>query len=230
MQSINNYFPDNLYHSYLVEGDESFVLPLLKKFLLEKNYIKENSPDLFIEVYESFTMDNIEVVKEWHSGKSLEEGGRRFCIISSKFINHDAERTLLKILEEPKEGTHFFIITPDVSILLDTIRSRTHTIKIKSENDVEQANIFLNLKPKDRMDFVKDFIESHKSDETSSGVRHEAINILNGLEKIFYDKWKSDLNNKDYQFILKEIKDNRGFLSTSGASVKMILEHIGLII
>jgi hypothetical protein len=72
-------------------------------------------------------------------------------------------------------------------------------------------------------------IKEFKDNENSGGLRHRSISLINGIERIIYKKWKTDLNNENYKFILNELKDCRGYLSTPGSSVKMILEHIALI-
>jgi hypothetical protein len=110
-----------------VEGDPQSTSLYLRKFLEERGEIKSDSPDILVEFYDSFSIDNSRKVKEWHSQMGITDG-KRICIIGANFINHDAERTLLKIIEEPAINTHFFLVVPNSLVLLDTIRSRAHTI------------------------------------------------------------------------------------------------------
>ena len=42
----------------------------------------------------------------------------------------DAEHALLKIFEEPKKNTHFFLIVPDKNALLPTLVSRFYFIPL----------------------------------------------------------------------------------------------------
>ncbi len=54
----------------------------------------------------------------------------RFVILDpADLLNDESANTLLKTLEEPPAGTHFFLITARVASLLPTIRSRTQRIR-----------------------------------------------------------------------------------------------------
>src|SRR3989344_8109973 len=138
---FNELFPEDLYHSYVIEGDKETTPNELLKYLEEAGHIENNSPDVICQTYESFNMENSSEIKDWHSKLGVTKG-KRVCIIASNFINREAEQTLLKIIEEPAENTHFFLIVPDSSVLLDTIISRTHIIKIdKNQNKEIQKEV-----------------------------------------------------------------------------------------
>ncbi|MEK7586169.1 MAG: hypothetical protein AAB477_03015 [Patescibacteria group bacterium] len=232
MDKFKDLFPSNLYHSYVVEGNPSSAPGELREFFEHRGDIEIQSPDTFFQICDSFTMDDSSKLKEWHSllGTS---GGKRMCIIGAKFINHDAERTLLKIIEEPAEGTHFFIIVPNSQILQDTILSRVHIVKTTpSENNLLKISTteFIKSTLKERIDSIAKIIDEHKDEEGSGGIRYRAIEFVNSLEKTVYEKWKSDKQNNNLQFSLEELARARDFLSTPGASAKMILEHIALVL
>jgi hypothetical protein len=108
-----------------------------------------------------------------------------------------------------------------------------HLIKdIEEDNQLEDklAEDFMKATPKDRIEKVGEIIKEFKDNENSGGLRHKAISLINGLERIVYKKWKKDIDNENEKFVLNELKNCRDFLSTPGASVKMILEHIALVI
>ena len=223
--------PTNLYHSYVIEGGEDIAY-VLREFLESKGYIKKQSGDVLLNIYDSFTILDSHSIKEWHMNLPI-DGRKKVCIIGTKFINREAEQALLKIIEEPNIDTHFFIIIPDSSLLLNTILSRVHVIKnnnLSNNLDYDRAKEFLSLSPSTRIVKIAEIIKEFKDEESSGGLRYNAISLLNGLERIIYEKWKKDINNRDYKFILEEIKNNRNYLSTPGASVKMILEHVALMI
>jgi len=244
---FKNLFPENLYHSYIVEGDPQAVSLSLHQYLIQKGEIQENSPDILIELYDAFSIDDSRKIKEWHSEMGI-SAGKRICIIGAKFINHDAERTLLKIIEEPAFNTHFFLIVPNSLVLLDTIRSRAHTVKFPHTGLVEEKNIkefypddkqtdfkkiaqeFIVMSPKNRIDFVAKMIKENKDEESSSILRYVAIKFINEVENIIFMKFKNDNKNLNYQFVLGELEKSRDFLNLPGASVKMILENLALVI
>lgn len=228
---FKNLFPQDLYHSYIIESDENDTAFNLRKFLEERGDVDINSSDILYQKYDSFSISDSPIIKEWHSesGSSIK---KRICIIETKFINHDAERTLLKILEEPAHNTHFFIIIPNALMLLDTIRSRAHVVKVgNTENNLlkKSAQEFILMKPKERIDIIAQMIKDNENNDDSGALRYSAIELINGLEKIVYQKFQSNKTDKKIQFILEELKNSREYLSLPGCSPKMILEHISLI-
>ena len=232
MNNFNELFPQNLYHSYVVEGNPEEIVYLLRIYLEERGDINKNSPDVLLNLYDAFNIEDGHNIKDWHKNKGV-DGKKKICIIGAKFINREAEQSLLKIIEEPTDDTHFFIVVPDALLLAETILSRVHLIKnLKSDNNFENkiAGEFIKVNPKERIEKVAEIIKEFKDNENSGGLRYYAVSLVNGIERIIYEKWKKDLNNPDLKFILEELKNCRSFLSTPGAAVKMILEHIALVI
>lgn len=228
---LEKLFPTDLYHSYVIEGDSTLAGDLLG-FLEDRGEIKKHSPDVICQKYESFTMDDSHEIKDWHSRMGV-TGGKKICILATKFINREAEQALLKIIEEPSINTHFFIIVPDSSKLLATIISRVHVLKIKPDDNLEikkEVAFFIKIDPKARIEMVAEIIKNNKSEENSGQLRFYATNFVNELESIYYQKFKIDKNDKNIKDVLNELQKARGYLATPGASVKMILEHLSLII
>jgi len=224
-------FPKDLYHSYVVEGNPDEVTYLLKDFLEERGDINKQSPDLLLNLYDSFAILDSRNIKEWYQNKAT-DGKKKVCIIGAKFINREAEQTLLKIIEEPTENTHFFIVVPNSSLLLPTILSRVHLIKnlVEDNSDNKKAEDFIKSSPAARIEKVAEIIKEFKDNDNSGGLRNSAISLVNGIEKIIYKKWKENVDDENLKFVLNELKNCRDFLSTPGASVKMILEHLSLVI
>jgi DNA polymerase III delta prime subunit len=232
MNSLEKLFPQNLYHSYIIEGDPNSLSLEILNFLENRGEIIKQSPDVICQTYESFTIEDNKQIKEWHSRLGISKA-KKVCILATKFINREAEQALLKMIEEPALNSHFFIIVPDSSLLLDTIISRTHLIKIDKKDDLELrkfVNIFIKLSPKDRIDKIAEIIKENKDEENSGKLRSYATYFINELEVIFYQNFKKNINDKNNKFILEELQKARGYLSTPGASVKMILEHIALVL
>ena len=179
-------------------------------------------------------MDDIPQIKDWHQRLGLGQG-KKICIIATKFINREAEQALLKIIEEPTDWTHFFIVVPDSSLLLPTILSRVHVVKTKfskedNTNLKEAAKFFLAYSLKDRVEHVSLIIKDNKEVENSGALRHYATSLVNEIEAQIYLKFKKNKKDQNFQFILGELAKARNYLSLPGASVKMILEHLALIL
>ncbi len=232
MNNFSQLFPENLYHSYVIEGDPLEIVYLLRIYLEERGDVNKYSPDVMLNLYDAFNIEDGHKLKEWYKNKPV-DGKKKICILGAKFINREAEQALLKIIEEPTAETHFFIVVPDSSLLLGTILSRVHLIKnLKSDNKFEDkiAGEFIKASPKERIEKVAEIIKEFKDNENSGGLRYYSISLINGIERIVYEKWKKDLNSGELKFILGELKNCRGYLSTPGAAVKMILEHVALVI
>ncbi len=233
MEDFEKIFPKELYHSYVVEGNPDKTTKKLVGFLKNRGEIENQSPNLLIQTYESFTMKDSGQIKEWHSQLAFGQG-KKICIIATKFINHEAEESLLKIIEEPGRDTHFFIVLPDSSVLLETILSRVQVVKDKDGDEKDEigkiAESFISTKVRERMVLIDDFIKEKSYDENSGKLRYSAISLINQLEKIFYTEFKSDISNKKNKKVLEEIKKSRNFLKQPGSSVKYILQNLALII
>jgi len=233
MEDFEKIFPRELYHSYVVEGNPDKTTKKLIGFLKNRGEIEDQSPNLLIQTYESFTMKDSGQIKEWHSQLAFGQG-KKICIIATKFINHEAEESLLKIIEEPGRDTHFFIVLPDSSILLETILSRVQIVKDKEIEESDEINkiakSFILAKTKERMVLIDDFIKEKTDDENSGKLRYSATSLINQLENIFYAKFKSDILNEKNKNVLEEIKKSRNFLKQPGSSVKYILQNLALIV
>lgn len=233
MNIFNKLLPENLYHSYLIEGDPENAGIELIEYLKYKKIIKDNDPDFFYQKYESLTIKDSREIKDWHSRLPSNEKSRKICLIETSFINREAEQALLKIIEEPGIRTHFFVITPDTSVLADTIRSRTHSIKHKEEQDKdikELVSKIFSSSIKIRLDLIAKIIKDKKSEDSSGPLRRYASSLLEEIENVIYISFKKNPKNRDSIFKLRELEENKKYLNNSGASVKMILEHIALII
>jgi len=85
---------------------------------------------------EFIKVDQIHEVLKKLSLRSL--SSKRFVLIdSAEKMNAQSSNALLKILEEPPEGTHFILITPQWSSMLPTIRSRAQSFRFFPLNPSE---------------------------------------------------------------------------------------------
>lgn len=218
---------NTLNHVYLVEGEIFQTEKILKEFLVLRGVDIHNSTYVQTENYESLSIEKAKLLKSYQSERSS-SGENKYFIITATGINHEAENALLKMFEEPTEGVHFFFILPKVDILSDTLRSRAHIIHTNTYTPDIFVKNFIKQSISDRFKSITEIINLYKNSDTSGPLRDHAVNILDHLEKIIYEK-----NNKvtqDDVFKYKEILKARKNLSLPGSAVKMILEHIALVI
>lgn len=234
MTDFRNLFPDNLYHSYIIQGNPQIIVDDLKEYLIEKKIIERSSPDIFLNIYTALTIDDSKIIKNWIINKEL-IGNKKICIIGVEFINHESERSLLKILEEPRQNNHFFIICPNIGFISDTILSRVHSIILEDEEisltneKINEVDEFINSKIFHRLEIIDRLIKQKKLNDPGL-LRAYSLKFINEIEKKIYKKNKTIMNSDYGRMIFHEFQNARLYLSNSGSSAKMILEELALII
>ncbi len=228
---------NNLHHAYLIEGDPKAVAAEIISFLEDSGVKCSGNPDVCQEFFETLSIDDSRALKSLEAEKAT-KGNKKFFIIGSHFFTREALNSLLKILEEPTVGAHFFLITPSPHLIIDTLRSRMSFIGNSDRNidkdTAEEAETFLKSNKKKRIELIEKFIKKYKDGEESS-LRSEGLKLLNAIEKNLYEAEKgrtlgiqkgSTLGSQIFEF--EEIEKIRGYLSDRGASIKMLLEHLAL--
>jgi DNA polymerase III subunit delta' len=159
-----------LHHAFLIGGKEGvgkkqFSLHLSQLILCkEKNeympcnscqpcklFTSSNHPDFYtIKMEEGKKKISIKQVKELQTNfyeSSFLNGNKIFLIENAEFLSKDASDSLLKVLEEPPENTHFIITSHRTKQLSATIQSRCSEVFINNppkqeiENWLKQENI-----------------------------------------------------------------------------------------
>lgn len=207
----------NLHHAYFLVGDTEETFLKLKNFLEEEVKIKTSgSADFWHGQFNTLNIEGARDIAEGQERKDF-QGEKKIFVIQADFITEEAQNSLLKVFEEPTEGTHFFIISPQ-DILLPTLRSRVQVILHNSL--VKNEESILNLKLVERLDLVKGIIEGISDEEKT---KQDAITLLNQLEIELYKKGV-EKNSR----ALKLCEESRLSLYDRGAPVKIILENLML--
>lgn len=230
MNSFDEKIGNNLFQTYFIECTSHDTRAQLLDYLESKGINTYSNPNILNETYEAFTIDHVRLLNEYHSKKSINDGKKIF-IIQALTINHEAHNALLKIFEEPTSDTHFFFLLPRIDILPDTLKSRAHLIYENHKNNVlgeEEAKTFINQSAKDRIERVATMIAKNKNMETSAPLRDEARILLDACEYVIRTNTKNI--DSETAWKLEELIKAKNYLSTPGASVKMILEHVALVI
>lgn len=212
------------HHAYFIHSFKDGA-QRLKDYLKDKFGISyTQNPDFYYEKFETLGIDESRKIKENHLSKSFKEGNKRIFIIEASGITHEAQNSLLKIFEEPHEDSHFFIIMPNAQVLLPTLRSRLLIIQKTEESEETQAlkdaEGFLKLSKKEKIDFVDDLAKRISDEEAN---KSDAIEFLSALEFILYKKE----NLKNVQG-LKAILKAKDYLNDRSPSTKQLLEFVAL--
>lgn len=229
---------NNLHHAYLIEGDKEVIIPELLGFIENLGVKTSGNPDFYHISLDSFKIDDAHDLKSMQFEKSFSNNKKIFLVSANNFLL-EAQNTLLKIFEEPIEDTHFFIVVPNADILLKTLVSRFYLIRTKAslENETEEAEKFISMPLKSRIDFIKELLaEEEDSNEEEnlavniSSPRVKSLKFLNALELVVHQKLiLKKYANVDVKFF-NHIFKVREFLNQPGSSIKSLMESIALII
>lgn len=221
---LKNYInKENLHHSYLIKGDKDIVDELSLLLKEELGFNISNNPDFHKEIIDTFYIEDARTLKSKTFDKALSgENQKKIFVI---FINNflvEAQNSLLKVFEEPLFNTHFFIITPNISMIVPTLYSRFYVIKDFAEKEENKLILdFIKMNKKARIDFIKVFLKK-EDEEGAEGSKTKVFNFLNELEGVLAKKENTDKS------LFKKFFETRKTLRELGASPKMLLENIAL--
>lgn len=231
MEILEHLDKNNLHHAYLIEGAREEIVPEIFKFIKELGIKTSGNPDFSHIAVDSFKIDDARDLKSVEYEKGFSTGKKIFLISANNFLL-EAQNTLLKIFEEPIENTHFFVITPNVDFLLKTLVSRFYLIKTKPKlkEELKEAEKFLKMSVRDRIQFIKELLNEPEEDEIISidSPRPKALKFLNALELLLQNKFVKNFSDLTPSF--QQIFKVREFLSQPGSSAKSLMESVALAI
>jgi hypothetical protein len=234
MDKLLSLTKDTLHHAYLLIRDTDGVYEEICPFFEKNLGIKtKGNADFVFEKFDKFLIDDARRIFDLHMGKTHRDS-LQIIVIAFNFITTQAQNALLKMLEEPTDRTHFFIISPNKNIFLDTIISRVSVFEMEDSgfpaspagrSILDSGKKFLEMSLKDRLDYVSKFVKDLKDEKRT---KQDAINLLSGIESSMRREIK---NSKDYEKgsdALKQVVKSKGYINLNGASVKNLLENIAL--
>ena len=219
-----------LHHAYVVEGAHDDVAPILISHIQKHlGIIVKNNPDFMVANYEMFTINEARALKDVQT-RAAWEGGLKIFVIGASSITPQAQNALLKTFEEPTVGTHFFIIVPRAEMLLPTLKSRVHVVTRGSVtiNDESKAiaEKFVDSTLENRFAMIKKLAEKKDRDTVD---RELFRRMFDHIERILNARTKGKRDGAAAT-LFNEIHQAKNYLSTPGASPKMLLEHIAMLI
>jgi len=220
------------YQAFIIEAEaEKGIDTALAWAEKELGMNAKGNPDISVLRYGLFTVEDARRVCAIAGGAPF-AGEHKVLIISASRAYHEAQNALLKLFEEPPFGTYLFFVLPSLGGLLPTLRSRVQvldtTYGFTKPVIAESAKQFLSANKEKRSAMIKK-LTSGKDDEERRALRDEAIEIINGVEIAAYAAMKRD-DSKAVVALLSDIAILREHLYDRSAPVRMILEHLSLVI
>ncbi len=202
-----------LSHFYIIEGNSDTSDKIRSDLENLHGIVFGTNPDVQEFMYESFGIDESRALKDFFSTRSL-SSGKKIAIVSVDRITREAQNALLKLSEEPAQGQHLILIVPSLGLLIDTLKSRAQLISSVVKAQEEDFD-FLTLPIAKRLALVGKII-AKKDRQAASDFIDQVIVAL-----------KKKKNN---QTILTQVYMCRSYIQDQSASIKLILEHISLIL
>jgi len=199
------YFISQLFEEYIKKKVESeqihHHLSLIKNNSHPNIKIVEKEIDEKTKKLKNFIIiDQIRKINQFSFETSIIKNIPKFVVIdSSDDMNLNASNALLKILEEPKLNTYFFLISHQPSSLLPTIKSRCLKINLSNHNYDNFSNIITISNP-DIDEEAKKFL--YDITNGSPGLINEyefdeILNIFETLINLIVDKDPFSKKNND---------------------------------
>ena len=217
-----------LHHAYGVVRDEESVSQLVDLVRKEIGISLTGNPDFVHVQVETLAIDDSRRIKEVASTRRFSAETPRVFLVELFGATREAQNALLKLLEEPEEGNHFFFVVPSLDIFLPTLRSRLALVNAPSGKNTDEAKsiakAFLKNSLKEKITFV-DALAADISDEKVP--RHAALDFLNSLEAAVHEEYSVE-KLRENAAVFETITRARSYMGDRAPSVKMLLEYIAL--
>ena len=228
------------HHAFVIEAEAEAGIGVAQAWAKENLGMKAKAnPDFVTLRFGLFSVEDARRVTELASSAPF-VGEHKVVIITASRAYHEAQNALLKIFEEPPVGVYLFFVLPSLGGLLPTLRSRVQVLNPyldvrRPTSDVGRltshtlggiAEEFIKASKEKRSAMIKK-LTSGKDEEEKREFREEAIAIVNGIETVAYMSGRGTSRHRE---LLEDIQVLRGYLHDRSAPVKMILEHLSLVL
>jgi DNA polymerase III delta prime subunit len=228
---------EHLHHAYLLEGERSIILTELRALLSDAGISQTGNVDFHSYEYDTFLIEHahsLRVEQSMHGAA----GAKKIFLVAFNTMMSEAQNALLKTLEEPTQGTHFFFITRTREILFPTVRSRMQVIRIQETGDRRQetgnaGEKFLSATLPERMKMIEHFTKAKTEEKPKA--KEDARIFLESLERVLYEKnlrgdtfQSQGVTSKIFSQALQDVLTAKRYLSDRSPSLKLLLEHLAL--
>ena len=179
-QLIDEYIKKNIsseqahHHLSLLKNNTHPNIKIVEKEIDEKTKKIKN----FIII------DQIRKINQFSLETSVIDNIPKFIVIdSADDMNINASNALLKILEEPRSNTYFFLISHQPSLLLPTIKSRCLKINLSNHN-YENFSSIINISNPDINEETRKFLYDITNGSPGLINKYELDEIFNIFERL----------------------------------------------
>ncbi len=223
--TLSEIFNQNiLHHAYVLSGASKDTFSELSTLVENKlgSSVVAN-PDVYVkDNIQSLSIDDSREMKQFANRKPI-SGSLKFVIVSFDIATKESQNALLKLLEEPPKGTHFFFLVSNSEMLLPTLLSRTEVINVGSRRLSDNlAKSFVDSPKAKRLDIINPIINSKN--------REQIISFLDSLEQELRSRATLRIIDSEGVVAFDMVKQARNYVNDRGSSPKMLLEHLAITI
>lgn len=178
---------------------------------------KTQSSDVSHIILDRFSIADARQLAQDALQKPIDSAYRVFVLVVKK-LPEESQNALLKLFEEPPAKTRFFIVLPQQGILIPTLRSRV-SMEVGVSMGADTNEVFILFMSASYAERLVSIADAAKKKDIQF---YE--DILRGAESYV----SNDVQNKPE--LLKTVLYIREYIKTPGASVKMLLEELALVL
>jgi DNA polymerase-3 subunit delta' len=215
---IETLFSGTIAHAYIFsKSDEAAVLNAAEK---KFDIVFGGSQNAIKYAAENFGIEDSRAVTELGN---LQSDGDTFVAIIARSLTAEAQHALLKTVEEPRRGVHYFIFVENSLMLLPTLRSRCICVSKGEEQKTKSKHPdFLSISLAERFVYIEKIAKSLKKDDPNA-FRDAAMEIFDAVIAV---KRESITSSNASQ--LDRILTLRNYLNDRGSSTKQLLETMAM--
>lgn len=207
---------ENLHHTNICIGRREEVVADVDALVARLTPEAAHVERLLYE-YDKFLIEDARHIFSVHLHKTARED-MQVIAIAFNATNVESQNSLLKMLEEPRPNTYFFIIIPSKKSILPTVLSRAQVFEYRKDVSVSDDTLkFAEASYADRFERVKSMLDDLKAEKIT---KQHILEFVEELEA--YVHAKGDYRN------LKRLSDIKDYLKDQGASVKQLLEYVAI--
>lgn len=182
------------------------------------------NPDVAVMRYGLLSVDDAREIGDF-ARQAPVTGEKKAIVLSAGRFFHEAQNALLKLFEEPPEGTYLFLVVPSEGNILPTLRSRLQPLPGSRESgESEIATEFLEATKAGKQKVIDRILDRMKSDkdEEKRLARIDARLLVEGLLRAAYEKERTP----EMVAYLEDLSAFVPILHESSAPLKPIFEHL----
>lgn len=205
---------ENLHHTNICIGNRADIIADIDTLVSTFSKAVLKIERLTYE-FDKFLLKDAEHIFSKHIHK-VGDDEMQIITIACNFTNRETQNSMLKLLEEPPQGTYFFLIVPNKKVFLPTILSRAQIFEYKKEIEIsKEIKELLAASYVKRFEFVKKLLDEVKDEKKT---KEDVTAYIEQIEK--------HLHQKKNMKLLKRTVEIKDYLKDQGASMKQLLEYL----